>query len=160
MLAEAANGAAAEWDAEHHRERLGQEAGAAGRIGPRQSSSSTGLDALGKSLQTDFPTLGSDPPAAWPEQEQERPDNQEQGMAPEQRQQLLQQPAGSGSPGQHEQGTWAVSSPPSSCSLPHHLAALIPSPPKVSNRKQSVLQSKSHVSPVLCACQRASVLTL
>lgn len=157
MLAEAANGAAAEWDAEHHRERLGQEAGAAGRDKPRQSSSSTGLDALGRSPQTDFPTLGSNQPAAWPEheQEQERLENQEQGMAPEQQQQLLQQPAGSGSPGQPEQNTWAVSSPPSSCSLPHHLAALIPSPPKVSNCKHLVLQPKLHVSPVFYACQRA-----
>ena len=43
-----------------------------------------------------------------------------------------QQPASSTTPGQHGHARWAVSSPPSSCSLPHHLAALIPSPPKVS----------------------------
>ena len=45
-----------------------------------------------------------------------------------------QQPASSTTPGQQGHAQWAVSSPPSSCSLPHHLAALIPSPPKVSNR--------------------------
>lgn len=69
MLAEAANGAAAEWDAEHHRgEHVGSKAGMAGRDGPR-GSSSTALDALGDSPQMDFPTVGSSPPAAWPEQD-------------------------------------------------------------------------------------------
>ncbi len=42
-----------------------------------------------------------------------------------------QQPTNSASPEQQGHGTWAVSSPPSSSSLPHHLAAFIPSPPKV-----------------------------
>ena len=69
MLAEAANGAAAEWDAEHHRgERVGSKPGMAGRDGPR-GSSSTALDALGNSPQMDFPTVGSSPPNAWPEQD-------------------------------------------------------------------------------------------
>ena len=55
MLAEAANGAAAEWDAEHHRgEHVGSKAGMAGRAGPR-GSSSTALDALGDSPGMDFP---------------------------------------------------------------------------------------------------------
>ena len=69
MLAEAANGAAAEWDAEHHRgERLGSKPGMAGRDGPK-GSSSTALDALGNSPQMDFPMVGSSPPSAWPEQD-------------------------------------------------------------------------------------------
>ena len=51
-----------------------------------------------------------------------------QAAPSEQRQ---QQPASSTTPGQQGHAQWAVSSPPSSCSLPHHLAALIPSPPKV-----------------------------
>ena len=69
MLAEAANGAAAEWDAEHHRgERVGLEPGMAGRDGPG-GSSSTALDALGNSPQMDFPTVGSSPPAGWAEQD-------------------------------------------------------------------------------------------
>ncbi len=69
MLAEAANGAAAEWDAEHHRgERVGTKPGMAGRDGPG-GSSSTALDAMGNSSQMDFPTVGSSPPSAWPEQD-------------------------------------------------------------------------------------------
>ena len=56
-----------------------------------------------------------------------------------------QQPAGSTTPGQQGQALWAVSSPPSSCSLPHHLAALIPSPAKVGFL-------------VLCSCMRSCVV--
>ena len=212
MLAEAANGAAAEWDAEHHhKERVGLEPGMAGRDGPR-GSSSTALDALGNSPQMDFPTVGSSPPTGWAEPDRanmQQSPSQEQVVsftctilqfttllhdfmpgpltftawdslpcqscwslsslevcikysarcqligwgfhmqaAPAEQQQ--QQPASSTTPGQEGQAPWAVSSPPSSCSLPHHLAALIPSPPKVSIGMHqfticTVLHSAQHI---------------
>ena len=84
LLAEAANGAAAEWDAEHHREeRVGTRPDTAGRDG-RKVSSSAALDALGKSPQLTFPTGGTSPPAAWPEQ-----DRANAGQSPSQDQVLF-----------------------------------------------------------------------
>lgn len=71
MLAEAANGAAAEWDAEHHtneEERVRPGPGMAGRDGPRGSSSNA-LDAMGTSPEAMMPTRSGSPPAAWQEHE-------------------------------------------------------------------------------------------
>ena len=128
MLAEAANGAAAEWDAEHMEERLKarkREGLVGSASGARAGGSSSALDALEKSPCAEPPASASSPMPAWPGRSGAGAQQAERaaGAAGQ------QQPAGSVSPGQPS--NWAASSPPSSCSLPHHLAALIPSPNKV-----------------------------
>ena len=130
MLAEAANGAAAEWDAEHMEERLKARKGeglVGSASGVRAGGSSSALDALEKSPCAEPPASASSPMPAWPGHSGAGAQQAERaaGAAGQ------QQPAGSISPGQPS--NWAASSPPSSCSLPHHLAALIPSPNKVRN---------------------------
>ncbi len=74
MLAEAANGAAAEWDAEHHKEEhVGtEEPGMAGRDGLK-GSSSTALDTLGKSSQADYPPVSSPQSMDWHQHEAPTP---------------------------------------------------------------------------------------
>ena len=128
MLAEAANGAAAEWAAEHMEERLKAQkgeglGGSASEV--RAGGSSSALDAQVKSPCAEAPASASSPMPAWPGRSGAGAQQAERaaGAAGQ------QQPTGSVSPGQPS--NWAASSPPSSCSLPHHLAALIPSPNKV-----------------------------